>query len=259
MPRQFLAALCGACAFLFQGCMSIPADRITPGSSMITTGGATAGKWQEIPMTAVELKDPIYFVTYAQWTPVTDSAGRHDITWLWYSGDRLVETRKVTLELKVTPFRLWARTQAAALGVGHFRAVVQIDGRDFATKEFDVVEVKSERRDSSNDGYAVKSSAAAFASSGTLEGIRTHCSNALQAAKDVGFPAAAANRGVVDGTVTMAMVLAPDGAIKDVAVVKSSDPVFNQAAIDTVMRLRCKGSTSGENLELRWVMDYRAQ
>ncbi|HEX4596371.1 MAG TPA: energy transducer TonB [Burkholderiaceae bacterium] len=253
--------LVGLC--MLAACSAIPVERLSAGTSMITTGGGTAGKWQEIPMSAVQLKDPVYVVSYVQWDPATESAGRHRLTCLWYAGDKIVATSKGDLELKTTPFRLWCRQQAAGLGVGHFRAQVMIDDRVMTTSEFNVVGVTGEGQGTDVSYYP--GSAPTSKDSGTApserstEKVVAHCPNALQAAKDVGYPSEAAAAGITSGSVTVSLVLTPEGAIKDIAVLKSSDRSFNQAAIDTVTRLKCEGNGLTRNTELRWEMEYHAR
>jgi TonB family protein len=259
-PRIALAAVA---LWFLQGCSSVPADQLVPGTSMITVGGASS-KWEEIPMKTVELKSLVYMVTYVQWPDVTRSAGSHDIDWNWYKGGKLVNTcASRGLELKKSPYRLWCRVQAAGLGVGHIRVEMTIDGRNMATSEFDIVDVAVQAPQGSGSAGATPASAtyapASPGSDRSTSDLLGHCANAVAVAQNVGFPPAAASAGLSKGAVTMSMVLTTDGHIKDVAVVKSSNAAFNQAAIDTVLRLKCDPNGLKEDLKLRWEMVYNAQ
>jgi TonB family protein len=261
MTKRLFACLSWTGLLLLSACSSVPVDQLTVGTNMITAGGAT-NKWEEIPMTAVELKSPVYMVTYIQWPDVTSSAGRHDVHWTWFRDGRPVHTFDAKgIELKSSPFRLWCRVQAAGLGVGHIHVDMAIDGRSVATNDFDVISVigASGRDAGAAPAAAATYSPGAAASDSSIKDLLTHCANAVDVARDVGFPAKAAAAGVTAGTVTLSMLLGTDGSIRNVAVLKSSNAVFDQAAIDTVLRLKCSAKDLTQDLSLRWEMVYKAQ
>jgi TonB family protein len=260
MRRRGLASLTYFCLIVaLSGCTAIPVERLSAGTSMITSGGTT-GKWQEIPMTAIEIKDNVYMVTYVRWDRVDQSAGSHSANWLWYRDGKVVHRCESSrIEFKQTPFRLWCRTPAAGLGAGHFRVELSVDGVPFATNEFDVVDVSSSERDASAS-YELKSDSKLNPSDSTAmpKGeLLAHCPNAIEVAKAVGFPASAAEAGLKEGSVTLAIVLTPAGSLKNIRIVRSSDKSFNQAAVDAATRLQCSGAALTQDTEIRWDMAYK--
>lgn len=86
---------------------------------MVTTGGDL--KFEEVPVYDVPLKNTVYVLTHLRWSPATDDGGRHEVQWLWYSGDHLVHAGKKTLHFRKTPHRLYSYVPAAGLGLGHYR------------------------------------------------------------------------------------------------------------------------------------------
>jgi hypothetical protein len=111
--------------------------RIELVSGLVATGGDP--KFEEVPVSSVPLKDTVNVLTHLRWSPATDEGGRHEVQWLWYSGDQLVHTRKRTLHFRKTPYRLHSSLPATGLGLGHYRVTVLIDGAIVDTQQFDVV------------------------------------------------------------------------------------------------------------------------
>ena len=261
MERLLLAGLTCIGLVSLSACTAIPVNRLSAGTSMITSGGST-GKWQEIPMSTIQLKDPVFMVTYITWEPVDESAGSHDATWAWYRDGKVVyRCASGTLPFKKTPFRLWCKTQAAGLGVGHFRVELSVDGVTVSTKEFDIVEAtagepQASASYASEPGPDVKTVDSPQVPKGML---LAHCPNAIQVAKDIGFPPSAIEAGLHEGSATLAIVLAPSGSLRSIRVVTSTDRSFDQAAIDAAARLRCNGDGLRQDTEIRWEMTYKAK
>jgi hypothetical protein len=105
---------------------------------MVTVGGPDL-KFQEVPVSDVHLKDTVFVLTHLSWSPATENAGRHEVQWLWYSGDRLVHAGKRDLNFRKTPYRLHSFLPAAGLGVGSFRVTVLIDGNIIDAQNFNIV------------------------------------------------------------------------------------------------------------------------
>lgn len=108
-------------------------------NGMITSGGA-GGKYEEIPMTSISLKDHVYVVTHVRWNPEAGSAGTHNISWLWYSRGNLESKTERKMELIKTPWQCWGSMSPGALEVGHHRVDVLIDGNVIDTHEFDITQ-----------------------------------------------------------------------------------------------------------------------
>jgi hypothetical protein len=126
-----------SCLLVVFGVAGCATPRIGLVSGMVTTGGEL--KFEEVPVTEVHLKETAIVLTHLSWSPATDEAGRHEVQWLWYSGDRLVHAAKKDVNFRRTPFRLHSFVPAAGLGLGHYRVTVLIDGKLIDTQEFNVV------------------------------------------------------------------------------------------------------------------------
>jgi hypothetical protein len=125
---------CFLVLFGLAGCVT---PRIELVGGMVTTGGDL--KFEEVPVSDVPLKDTVYVLTHLRWSPATQHAGRHEVQWLWYSGDRLVHAGNRQLNFRKTPFRLRSFLPAGGLGLGHYRVNVLIDGTIIDSQEFNIV------------------------------------------------------------------------------------------------------------------------
>jgi hypothetical protein len=254
--------LWSACAMLLllDACTSMPVDRFSAASSLVTTGGNTE-KWQEIPMKVIQTKDVVYIVTYVRWDPVDQNAGTHDVRWLWYKTDKIVSScTSKGFEFKSSPTRIWCRIRAAGLGVGHFRVEVSIDGKSFVTNEFDIVEVLADEQ----GAQATYVARAVHEATGGSESDKTSsdnllafCPNAIQVARDLGFPSEASDLGLHAGSVILSMVLTPLGSLKRIHILSSTDNSFNQAAAEAATRLQCNGKGLDHDQVLIWKMTYK--
>jgi len=260
MTRRRLSAL--VCIVLLgqYGCNNIPVSRMAVGNSMITTA-ANLERFQEIPMRAIQLKDVAVMVTYASWEPVEQRAGIHKVKWSWYREGKVVHSCEDKGVFVKSPIRFVCGAPAAGLGVGHFRAELRIDEVLFTTNEFDIVDVAIEKQGAAAEYRAGSTSdknddAPSSASKGEL---LAHCPNAVQVAKEIGFPIAAAEAGIREGSVTLSILLTPSGSMKNIRVIDSTDQTFNQTAIDAATRLQCNGSDLSQEKEISWRLSYRAQ
>jgi len=254
-------ATCLGATFL-DGCTALPVSQMSLGTNMVTSGGS--GKWQEIPMTAIQTKDPVFMVTYVRWEPFEQSAGTHDIKWAWYREGKVVHRCNVdSVVMNKSPYRIWCRMQAAALGVGHYRIELSIDNVPFAMSEFDIIDVVNEAPETRTSYQNGSPPDAPKGEASSLEGSKgellSHCPNVLAVARGIGFPPEAARNGLREGAVTVSMVLAPGGSIKSVKILASTDRSFDQATIDAVTRLQCNGNGLTKEKEIRWEMSYKAQ
>ena len=106
-------------------------------SSLVTTGAESISFKRE-PMTSFSMADTIWYFTTVRWEPIDKPAGRRKLTWRWYIGDRLISEIKQTVVFKPTPFELRATMLGTAIGAGHAKVEVLIDGVSFDSQEFEV-------------------------------------------------------------------------------------------------------------------------
>jgi len=81
------------------------------------------------------------------------------------------------------------------------------------------------------------------------------CPNVYDAMSRAGYPAAAVRKRLGSGEVTISFTVTADDRMTDIIAVEATDPVFEEAAISTVKRLRCK--SGGEERHLRLPFSYR--
>jgi len=137
MPRLLVLGLSLVSVVCLQSCATTPAPKFELVRGLVTTGGEA--KFEEIAVTEVPLKSRAIVIVHLRWSPATVSAGRHAVSWLWYSGDQLVHASKKTFEFKTSPYRLWSYLSASGLGLGHYRVLLVIDNQTIDTQQFDVV------------------------------------------------------------------------------------------------------------------------
>jgi hypothetical protein len=245
---------------MLSACSGIPVEKMIPGAPIITTGGR--GTFEEVPMTSIETKSAVFMISYIRWEPVMTEGGQHSLKCEWFNGEKLASESESYRSFNVgkSPFRAWCRAQAAGLGVGHIHTRMWIDDRMMAASEFDVIEVSAKPSETHAEYSApAGTNTAGSPASGGNGPFLSHCPNAVAIAKDVGFPSDAASKGLTAGSVVMAIVLTPTSGVHDVRVVSSTDPSFNQAAIDAVSRLQCNGTGLPKDTEYRWEMNYQAR
>jgi protein TonB len=80
------------------------------------------------------------------------------------------------------------------------------------------------------------------------------CPNVQAVAQAVKYPREAQLDGL-QGEVTLELTIAANGQIKDVAVVKSSNRVFNRSAVSAAQQLECKGL--GQDIKVSWVVGFK--
>lgn len=80
------------------------------------------------------------------------------------------------------------------------------------------------------------------------------CANHVAVRSQVAYPPQAERMGL-SGDVVVDFTVAPDGSIKNVAVTRSSNPVFNAAATAAVAKLKCSGQ--GQDVRVRLPFAFR--
>lgn len=80
------------------------------------------------------------------------------------------------------------------------------------------------------------------------------CPNHVDVRSRVAYPQQAQLRGL-NGDVTVEFTVGPSGAISDARVIKSSSPIFNDAALSAINQLRCIGQ--GQDVKVRIPFAFR--
>ena len=144
-------ALLGAAAVA--GCTSTPIEQMPVRSSFTVAGDQSAIR-SENPSRNFKITDEVWSETVVAWNPKNSnenfqfawwswhtsetSAGYHDIYWKWYSGNQIVATDERMQRFKEAPYAISGHQPANALGSGHHRVEVYVDGRLIDTQDFDI-------------------------------------------------------------------------------------------------------------------------
>jgi TonB family protein len=83
------------------------------------------------------------------------------------------------------------------------------------------------------------------------------CPNYAEVMEVVGYPREASIAGITDGTVMVEFVLAADGDVTNVKAIRSSHPIFAEAAIAGVKRLKCIGK--GRGMRVRVPLGFQSE
>jgi protein TonB len=83
------------------------------------------------------------------------------------------------------------------------------------------------------------------------------CPNVKAIAAEVSYPAKAQREGITSGDVQVEFVIGPNGEIKSSTVLKSSNRVFNNAALDAVRLLKCAGQ--GQDIRVQWAIGFKLE
>jgi hypothetical protein len=118
---------------------SIEVAQLTKTSSFVTAGGE-GSTFKRTPQKALAIGDMVILITTVTWQPIDKSAGSHKVVWRWYSKGSLISEIKQRHTFKPTPYELWARMPASALGAGNHKVEILIDEKPFDTQEFSVSE-----------------------------------------------------------------------------------------------------------------------
>jgi hypothetical protein len=121
------------------GVAAVTVDKLNKTSSFVTTGGDDL-RFKRTPQKSFTLSDRLFLLTMVTWEPIDKGAGRHKVSWKWYSKDRLVSEINQKHNFKPTPFEFWATIPASALGVGEHKVELLIDDKLFDTQAFTVTQ-----------------------------------------------------------------------------------------------------------------------
>ena len=83
------------------------------------------------------------------------------------------------------------------------------------------------------------------------------CPNIKTVSAQVDYPAKARRLGLDSGEVAIEFVVGPNGAVKSLTVLKSSNRVFNEAAEATVQLLKCIGQ--GQDIRVQTTIGFKLQ
>lgn len=136
--RYFFAALAVASCLAFSVPTMAAKPQLEKVSALVTTG-ADSLSFKRQAMSSFSEADRIFHFLTVRWEPIDKGAGRHEIIWRWYIDGKLISEIKQKHNFHTTPFELQATQLGTAMGAGHGRIDVLIDGQLFDSKEFNVV------------------------------------------------------------------------------------------------------------------------
>jgi hypothetical protein len=122
-----------------QSIAAVGVDKLQKASSFVTTGGDDF-RFKRTPQKVFTLSDRLFLLTLVTWEPIDKGAGRHKVSWKWYSKSTLVSEIKQKHNFKPTPFEFWATIPASALGAGEHKVELLIDDKLFDTQTFTIGE-----------------------------------------------------------------------------------------------------------------------
>lgn len=113
----------------------IDVSKLNKVTSFVTSGG-DASTFKRDPQKIFGIGDTIFIVTTVTWEPLGSSAGRHKAKWRWFANGSLISEIELKPNFKPTPYELWAKMPASALGSGSHRVELLIDDQLYDTQVF---------------------------------------------------------------------------------------------------------------------------
>ena len=114
------------------------ADETPNVAHVMTTNGASVAAGKRIAVQNFSQQDVVWQLVDFNWEPVGESAGNHVVEWRWYRDETLVSDTTKKLEFRNTPYTVWTKRAALAIGAGHMKIETIVDGTVVATSEVDV-------------------------------------------------------------------------------------------------------------------------
>jgi len=121
-----------------QGCASVGVEQMTVSDGLVTSA-RNGYPYEETPRAQINQRDSLIIVTHVRWDPLAGNAGKHDVVWTWYEGEKVVAVREKQMQFEKSPYRMSWRMPAADFDPGHYRVVVSIDRKIVETREYDIV------------------------------------------------------------------------------------------------------------------------
>ena len=132
MCIRLMTGVCFAAVLVIGGCAGQPLTLV----NAFTLSESNFEIGERIPQSRFSTKDEIRVAAYVTWPDAANGNGQHDVEWDWLRDGVLVSrTRRENLEFESTPYELWSKRVAAALGPGHYNVV---DGRTIASPGFTI-------------------------------------------------------------------------------------------------------------------------
>jgi hypothetical protein len=134
--KPMIFAIAATCLILvgLTGCVSTIRSA---GSVLTTKENFQMGRL--IGQNTFSLQDVICFHVDITWDNVSQDVGWSDIEWNWYKDGKLVaHYENDRAYLQGAPNGRTKMQPASGLGVGHFKAECEVDGKPIASAEFDI-------------------------------------------------------------------------------------------------------------------------
>ena len=87
--------------------------------------------------------------------------------------------------------------------------------------------------------------------------VAVACPNVRTIAGQITYPAKAAREGINSGEVTVEFVIGPNGETQSITVLKSTNRIFNNAALEGVKLLKCVGQ--GKDIPVQWAIGFKLE
>jgi len=88
-----------------------------------------------------------------------------------------------------------------------------------------------------------------------VQSVAVACPNVRAIVSHIEYPRRARRQGISSGDVLLQFVVGPDGEIKRPSVVNSTNPLFDEPALEGARMLRCKGQ--GQDVTVRWEVAFK--
>src|SRR5437867_742992 len=85
--------------------------------------------------------------------------------------------------------------------------------------------------------------------------VAVACPNVRSIAGEIAYPNRAIKEGISSGEVVVQFVIGPNGEIKNPTIVKSTNRIFNNAAMDGASLLKCVGQ--GREILVQWPIGFK--
>ncbi|GFO68015.1 hypothetical protein GMLC_15940 [Geomonas limicola] len=133
---QFIALLFLAVLVQLTGCAGRPLH--ISSTTSILTSGQNLTKGLKVQTNKFGLQDDIVFFVYVKWDEPTQKFGAHNVTFSWYKDDMLVSTTTKPIIFNTTPTEIWSKRAASALGAGHYKVAIAVEGNVVGSTELDI-------------------------------------------------------------------------------------------------------------------------
>lgn len=110
------------------GCRSVPVSDMQLVSTVLKSEESPGEFRRPLRENVLDLDEEIHIFTTVAWDPAQPSAGRHRVTWKWYSIDEYVTSTEEMVEFDTNPTVLHGTLSSTLVGVGGHRVEILVDG-----------------------------------------------------------------------------------------------------------------------------------